>query len=307
MTTSEQKAKANALYELYQPEKDNCAAGCKYALRYYKAKKALYYDAKSFLPGDQIFFGTSDENVTHTGLIIANNGINITTIEGNKGDAVKKCTYKIGAKGSKVYAAGRPRYISAEHKQITIDYAKAQVGYKEGPKKNQNKYAAILDAIGYFNTKKQYSAWCGVFVCAAVYEAAWEIITRPEPTPAPDPEPTPAPEPVPEPTPTPEPTPEPTPVPDPEPTPEPTPTPSNIAPAKYKSNIYNGVFKVTASALNVRADAGKDKKKLGELKLDQKVRCYGYYNKDSKGRPWLAILAANSLEGYCDAAYLYKI
>lgn len=293
MTTSEKKAKANALYELYQPEKDNCAAGCKYALRYYKAKKALYYDAKSFLPGDQVFFGTSDENVTHTGLIIANNGINLTTIEGNKGNAVKKCTYKIGAKGSKVYAAGRPRYISAEHKQITIDYAKAQVGYKEGPKKNQNKYAAILDAIGYFNTKKQYSAWCGVFVCAAVYEAAWEIITRPEPTPAPDPEPTP----------------EPAPAPDPEPKPEPTPTPtpSNIAPAKYKSIIYNGVFKVTASALNVRVDAGKDKKKLGEVKLDQKVRCYGYYNKDSKGRPWLAILAADSLEGYCDAAYLNKI
>lgn len=294
MTTSEQKAKANALYELYQPEKDNCAAGCKYALRYYKAKKALYYDAKNFLPGDQVFFGTSDENVTHTGLIIANNGINLTTIEGNKGDAVKKCTYKIGAKGSKVYAAGRPRYISAEHKQITIDYAKAQVGYKEGPKKNQNKYAAILDAIGYFNTKKQYSAWCCVFVCASVYEAALEIITRPEPAPAPDPEPTPEPAPAPD------------PEPDPEPTPEPTPKPSNIAPAKYKSSIYNGVFKVTASALNVRADAGKDKKKLGELKRDQKVRCYGYYNKDSKGRPWLAILAADSLEGYCDAAYLNK-
>lgn len=275
MTKSEQKAKANALYELYQPEKDNCAAGCKYALRYYKAKKALYYDAKSFIPGDQVFFGTSDENVTHTGLVIANNGINLTTIEGNKGDAVKKCTYKIGAKGSKVYAAGRPRYISAEHKQITIDYAKAQVGYKEGPKKNQNKYAAILDGIGYFNTKKQYSAWCGVFVCASVYEAALEILTRPEPTP--------------------------TPAPDPEP------KPSNIAPAKYKSRIYNGVFKVTASALNVRADAGKDKKKVGELKRDQKVRCYGYYNKDSKGRPWLAILAADSLEGYCDAAYLNKI
>ena len=113
----------------------------------------------------------------------------------------------------------------------------------------------------------------------------------------------PAPSAEPPPSPTPEPTPEPTPAPD----PEPTPTPSNIAPAKYKSNIYNGIFKVTASALNVRADAGKDKKKLGELKCDQKVRCYGYYNKDSKGRPWLAILAANSLEGYCDAAYLNKI
>lgn len=94
---------ANALKMLYAPKK-NLAAGCRYAANYYRNAKAWYSSPKK---GDQIFFGTSGKE-THTGLVIDVSGTTVYTIEGNKDNAVKQCSYKIG--NSKISGYGRPAY-----------------------------------------------------------------------------------------------------------------------------------------------------------------------------------------------------
>lgn len=55
-----------ALALLCQPEK-SAGAGCTYSLRYYKAKGQFHTSGPQ--PGDQIFFGTSLDNSTHTGIV----------------------------------------------------------------------------------------------------------------------------------------------------------------------------------------------------------------------------------------------
>lgn len=45
-----------------------------------------------------------------------------------------------------------------------IAAAQAEVGYTEGPKENQTKYAAYLDKLSYFNSAKQFVEWCSTFI-----------------------------------------------------------------------------------------------------------------------------------------------
>ena len=292
MTNNEKQAKEKALYTLYQPASDNCAAGCMFALRYYKAKGALYY--KNPKAGDQIFFGSSDSKVTHTGLVIAVNGNKVTTIEGNKSNMVKQCTYDLSAKSSKVWAFGRPRYNNDDFKNAVIEYSKSQKGYKETGT-NHNKYAATLDAINYFNTKKQNCEWCGVFVCACVYTTALEMIKKanqqPAPAPAPEPEPiTPAPDP--------------TPAPKPQ---QPASKPGQISPAPattFKKSDA-GTYRVTAKSLRVRKSAGTDAAILTTVRAGEKVRCYGY-SRTAGGQKWLCVVTIGGVTGYCCSAYLHK-
>ena len=49
-----------------------------------------------------------------------------------------------------------------------------EVGYKEGPKENQNKYAAELDKVDYFVGcgKKNFLPWCCVFANWCVFKAS---------------------------------------------------------------------------------------------------------------------------------------
>ena len=50
--------------------------------------------------------------------------------------------------------------------------AQSQLGYTEGPKENQTKYAAELDAISYFNYAKQYIPWCCTYTSWCIYKAS---------------------------------------------------------------------------------------------------------------------------------------
>lgn len=72
-------------------------------------------------------------------------------------------------------------------KQKVIDIALAEVGYLEkasktalddktanAGSKNYTKYARDLDAIGFFNGRKQGFAWCAVFVCW-IYKQAYDV------------------------------------------------------------------------------------------------------------------------------------
>lgn len=94
---------ATALKMLYQPKK-SAGAGCPYSYNYYKAKGKV---GKTPKVGCQIFFGTG-KTPTHTGLVYKVDGKKVYTIEGNKSNSVKKCSYTIGS--SSIFGYGYPDY-----------------------------------------------------------------------------------------------------------------------------------------------------------------------------------------------------
>lgn len=93
-----------ALRLLCQPEK-SAGAGCTYSLGYYRAKGQFYTSPK---PGDQIFFGTSISDSSHTGIVEKVEGSKVYTIEGNTSDQVARRSYALGA--SNIIGYGRPAY-----------------------------------------------------------------------------------------------------------------------------------------------------------------------------------------------------
>ncbi len=65
-----------------------------------------------------------------------------------------------------------------------------------------------------------------------------------------------------------------------------------------------GTYKVTASALNIRAGAGTGKKSLGKIPNGKTVQCYGYYTKVGSVK-WLYV-TYNGITGFCSSEYLKK-
>lgn len=94
---------ALALKMLHQPKK-SCGAGCKFSYEYYKKNKAT---SKKPGKGYQIFFG---KDCSHTGLVYKVDSKKVYTIEGNKGDQVKKCSYAIDS--SRILGYGIPDYAA---------------------------------------------------------------------------------------------------------------------------------------------------------------------------------------------------
>ena len=69
---------------LFQPTKDNCAAGCSSARSYFNKQGHLFDDPE---PGDQVFFWSSDmSKISHTGLVVGVDDGRVYTIEGNTSD-----------------------------------------------------------------------------------------------------------------------------------------------------------------------------------------------------------------------------
>lgn len=109
--------KAAALKLLCQPSntKNNCGAGCKYAMDYYRAKGQLYSTPEV---GDQIFFyGSDGSSISHTGLVYKVSGSRVYTVEGNtsggssviaNGGEVATKNYTLGYK--RIAGYGRPAY-----------------------------------------------------------------------------------------------------------------------------------------------------------------------------------------------------
>lgn len=96
---------AEAEKVLCQPKK-SAGAGCVYSYGYYKAAGRV---GKTPKLGAQIFFGTKESDLYHTGIVIAIKGDKVTTEEGNSDNMVKQHTYTVGAK-NKVFGYGYPRY-----------------------------------------------------------------------------------------------------------------------------------------------------------------------------------------------------
>ena len=99
----------NALRLLCQPEK-SAGAGCTYSLHYYKNKGQFH--ASSPKPGDQIFFGTSLDNSTHTGIVEKVTAQKVYTIEGNTSDQVARRNYALS--NSRILGYGRPAYDAVQ-------------------------------------------------------------------------------------------------------------------------------------------------------------------------------------------------
>ncbi len=97
----------NALRLLCLPER-NAGAGCTYALGYFRAAGQFHTDGP--MPGDQIFFGTSLSNSTHTGLVEKVENGCVYTIEGNSSDQV--CRRRYALTDSCILGYGRPAYDS---------------------------------------------------------------------------------------------------------------------------------------------------------------------------------------------------
>ena len=97
-----------ALALLCQPER-SAGAGCTYSLRYFKNKGQFH--TKDPQPGDQIFFGTSLDNSTHTGIVESVDKKQVHTIEGNTSDQVARRNYSLT--NSRILGYGRPAYDAA--------------------------------------------------------------------------------------------------------------------------------------------------------------------------------------------------
>lgn len=90
---------------------DNCAAGCPYLWSYLKSRFGSVAKTKG-QAGDVIFFNAK---CTHVGIIEKVENGKYHTIEGNKNNAVSRCTYSVNS--TSIYGIIRPDYSSIEPKE----------------------------------------------------------------------------------------------------------------------------------------------------------------------------------------------
>ena len=90
---------------------------CPDAVKFFKSK-GIFKTRKEHTPksGDIVFFDWNKNNAAdHVGIVVDVTSKNIITVEGNKGDAVKKCTYKKSY--SCILGYGIPEYTKEESKE----------------------------------------------------------------------------------------------------------------------------------------------------------------------------------------------
>lgn len=125
---------------LGQPDR-SAGAGCTYSAQYYK-KLGRFHKSKPQV-GDQIFFGSSIDNCTHTGLVYKVDNSKVYTIEGNtsgasgviaNGGGVHSKSYNLSY--NKIVGYGRPNYNEEEENMVRYDtlaeipaYAKEAIKY----------------------------------------------------------------------------------------------------------------------------------------------------------------------------------
>ena len=86
-------------------------AGCPFSRSYYRNNGRLYTTPE---PGDQVFFQQGG-NIVHTGGVVEVTATTVTTIEGNKGNQVKICTY--GRWDPYIADYGRPMWEDEEEEE----------------------------------------------------------------------------------------------------------------------------------------------------------------------------------------------
>lgn len=112
----ESYGRAAAQYLLCQPDR-SAGAGCSFSAGYFRSKGQFHINNPQ--PGDQIFFGSSSNNVWHTGLVIEVTSSRVITVEGNSSDKVAKRSYSLSDRS--IYGYGRPNWGNEEaHSEIPV-------------------------------------------------------------------------------------------------------------------------------------------------------------------------------------------
>ena len=102
---------SKALQLTCQPKKSS-GAGCYYSLNYYKNAGRFHKSGPK--PGDQIFFGSSQNDVWHTGIVVDVDDSKVYTVEGNSSDGVASRSYSL--KDKTIVGYGRPAYDKEDGK-----------------------------------------------------------------------------------------------------------------------------------------------------------------------------------------------
>ena len=122
------KATTHAM--LHTPQK-SMAAGCVYAVQYFKAAKSYYSTPKV---GDQWFKKDSSGDPCHTGVVVSVNGSQFSVVEGNVNNEVERNTYNVG--GYSTHGFGRPDWSAVQPTTYTEGWVKDSNGwwyrYKDG-------------------------------------------------------------------------------------------------------------------------------------------------------------------------------
>ena len=129
--------KAAALKLLCQPTKaaNNCGAGCRYAMDYFKAKGQLHTSNPE--PGDMIFFYSKDKSsIAHTGLVYNVDSKKVYTVEGNTNGANGVidngggvCTKSYSLTYARIAGYGRPDYGAAQVQDEQVEAPKKEASY----------------------------------------------------------------------------------------------------------------------------------------------------------------------------------
>lgn len=98
---------SNALKLTCQPKK-SAGAGCIYSYGYYKKKGQVGKEPKI---GSQVFFGSAENNLSHTGIVVDVKDGKVFTVEGNANDQVSALSYPINS--SRIFGYGYPKYDNA--------------------------------------------------------------------------------------------------------------------------------------------------------------------------------------------------
>lgn len=109
----DEEKKWDAYYFTYQPSNhlNNLACACRYGAQYFRDNNA-WYSVKDAQRGDVIFFGPYGSE-THQGLVDYVDDGRVYTMEGNKGDEVRACSYDLD--DDYISGVGRPRYDGIEN------------------------------------------------------------------------------------------------------------------------------------------------------------------------------------------------
>lgn len=116
---------AEATHKMMYTPTNSMAAGCVYAVQYFKAAGAYYSTPQK---GDQWFKKDSDGDPCHTGIVVSVNGSQFDVVEGNANNQVERNTYNVG--GYSTHGFGRPKWsVVANTTPVT---------YTEGWQKDSN-------------------------------------------------------------------------------------------------------------------------------------------------------------------------
>lgn len=96
---------AEATHKMMYTPTNSMAAGCVYAVQYFKAAGAYYSTPQK---GDQWFKKNSDGDPCHTGIVVSVNGSQFDVVEGNANNQVERNTYNVG--GYSTHGFGRPKW-----------------------------------------------------------------------------------------------------------------------------------------------------------------------------------------------------